>query len=111
LTSVEWNGSGRWKSDSNAFIFSLTNKDNQPVKMKIDPNENKFAIYCYSFCGPTFGNNIHIANNVNTRIDGYSDLGSDYSHPQYAFGTNEAQTFLAGSFKFQLDEIEVYEKE
>jgi hypothetical protein len=28
------------KPDSNAFIFSLTNKDNEPRKMKIDPNKN-----------------------------------------------------------------------
>ena len=39
-----------------------------------------------------------------------SYLGDFYKHPQYAFGTNEAKTFLAGSYQFQLDEIEVYEK-
>jgi hypothetical protein len=41
-------------------------------------------------------------------------LGYSYKHPQYAWGTNEAtneKTFLAGSFWFQLDEIEVYQKE
>jgi hypothetical protein len=38
-------------------------------------------------------------------------LGHAYSHPQYAYGTNEAETFLAGSHFFQLDEIEVYQKE
>ncbi len=52
-----------------------------------------------------------IANNSNTAIESSSQLGSWYKHPQYAFGTNEAQSFLAGSFKFKLDEIEVYEKE
>ena len=41
----------------------------------------------------------------------FSNLGHTYSHPRHAFGTNEAQTFLAGSFHFQLDEIEVYQKE
>jgi hypothetical protein len=40
-----------------------------------------------------------------------SDLGGTYKHPQYAQGTNEAQSFLAGSHEFQLDEIEVYQKE
>jgi hypothetical protein len=38
-------------------------------------------------------------------------LGFPYKHPQYAEGTNEAKTFLAGSHSFQLDEIEVYQKE
>ena len=30
-------------------------------------------------------------------MDCYSDLGCFYKHPQYAYGTNEAATFLAGS--------------
>jgi hypothetical protein len=44
-------------------------------------------------------------------MDSYSNLGKCYKHPQYAQGTSEAKTFLAGSYKFQLDEIEVYQKE
>ena len=44
-------------------------------------------------------------------MDSCSCLGGTYKHPQYAQGTNEAETFLAGSFNFQLDEIEVYRKE
>ena len=44
-------------------------------------------------------------------MDSRSNLGFTYKHPQYAQGTDEACTFLAGSFNFQLDEIEVYEKE
>ncbi len=44
-------------------------------------------------------------------MDSCSQLGFSYKHPQYAWGTDEAQKFLAGSNKFQLDEIEVYRKE
>ena len=44
-------------------------------------------------------------------MDCYSNLGYTYKHPHYACGTNEARTFLAGSFNFQLDEIEVYQRE
>jgi hypothetical protein len=40
-----------------------------------------------------------------------SDLGTTYSHPQYEEGTNEGKSFLAGKKWFQLDEIEVYQKE
>ncbi len=36
FTSVTWNGSGQYKSDPNAFLFSLTNKDNQPFKMRLN---------------------------------------------------------------------------
>jgi hypothetical protein len=91
-------------------MFSLTNKDNQPLKMKIDPNQHEYAILCHSEFGPSFGDDINIADNANTTMDSYSDLGHYFKHPQYEKGTNEAKTFLAGSHEFQLDEIEVYEK-
>jgi hypothetical protein len=71
--------------------------------MKIDPDYHEY--------GPTFGEDICIANNPKTTMNSYSDLGSDYKHPQYAFETIEAQLFLAGSYEFQLDEIEVYQKD
>jgi hypothetical protein len=43
-------------------------------------------------------------------MESWSNLGSVYKHPQYAWGTNEAKSFLAGSYRFRLDEIEVYRK-
>jgi hypothetical protein len=111
FTTVSWDGSSWWKSDPNAFIFSLTNKDNKPLKMTIKPNKHEFAICCHSGHGPMFGEDINIYNNANTTMDSNSRLGFAFKHPQYALGTNEALTFLAGSQKFQLDEIEVYQKE
>jgi hypothetical protein len=112
FTTVKWESSNRWKSDPNAFLFSLTNKDNTPLKMKIDPNQHHGAIYCDSEYGPTFGYcDIHMANISNTTMSFWSNLGYAYKHSQYAYRTNEARIFLAGSHKFKLDEIEVYEKE
>jgi hypothetical protein len=111
FTSVEWDSSSGRKSDRNAFIFSLTNKENKPVKIKIKPNQHKYAIYCHSELGPTFGRDIQIANNANTTMESCSLLGFSYNHPQYAHGTKEASTFLAGSNPFQLDEIEIYVRE
>jgi hypothetical protein len=114
FTTAKWESCerpGKMKSDQKAFIFSLTNKDNKPVKMKVDPRRHETAIYCHSSIGPSFGGDIFIANNSNTAMNSYSKLGYSYSHPQYAQGANEAKTFMAGSHKFQLDEIEVYQKE
>jgi hypothetical protein len=79
--------------------------------MKIDSNGHHRAIGCHYSCGPSFGGDIQIVNNANSTMDSYSRLGDCYKHPQYAQGTNEACTFLAGSFKFLLDEIEVYQRE
>jgi hypothetical protein len=110
FTAVSWDSFSEEKSDPNAFIFSLTNKDNKPLKMEINPNRHQCAIFCHSSCGPIFGIDICIADNANTTMDSCSCLGFAYKHPQYEYGTNEAETFMAGSYNFQLDEIEVYQK-
>jgi hypothetical protein len=110
FTAVSWDGSSGWKSDPCAFLFSLTNKYNQPIKMKINPNRHEWAIYCHSEYGPIFGDDISIANNSNTTMNSCYNLGYCYKHPQYENRSNEVRTFLAGSHRFQLDEIEVYQK-
>ena len=119
FTTAIWasHNSGQFKSDPNAFLFSLKNKDNKPCKINIDPNQHDKAILYHSEWGPVFGanngngNDIAISNNSNANSKSCSNLGSTYKHPQYATGTNEARSFLAGSNQFQLSEIEVYQKE
>jgi hypothetical protein len=93
----------------NAFIFSLTNRDNKPIKIKVDPDYHDHAICCDTKYGPIFGYgpDILIGNKAS---DGYSNLGYSYSQPQYEFKTYEAETFLAGTENFQSDNIEVYKK-
>jgi hypothetical protein len=105
---------GKYKSDGNAFIFSLTNKENKPLNMKVNPDHHQYAIWCHSRYGPTFGcigHDICIYNSAHTTSGCFSNLGHSYEHPQFAYGTDEARIFLAGSEYFQLDEIEVYGKE
>jgi hypothetical protein len=101
FTSLSWNGSNQHKTDLNCFLFSLTNKDNQPCKMNTqNPTQ---AIYCTPECGPTFGYQCEtfIYTNVNAGITSWSIL----------FNTSEADSFLEdGSFQFQLSELEVYQK-
>jgi hypothetical protein len=113
FSSVRWESFARggYKSDSNAFLYSLTNGENRPLKIKIDPNERQYAICCNPECGPSFSFDIYIANNANTITNSVSNLGFSYKHRQYPEGTKEAKTLLAGSHQFQLDEIEVYQKE
>jgi hypothetical protein len=111
-TEQPWNESPRlYKSDNNAFIFSLINKDKRPIKLKI--KHHKYAIYA-SFCGPTFGGDkyalygdLHIQDNLRV---GNSNLGQAYEHPTYAYGSDEAKGFLVGSFEFQVAEIEVFKR-
>ena len=101
----------KYRPDSNAFVFSLTNKENRPFKMHT--TNVKHSIYCSSSLGPVFGDghDIYIADNANETMNSYTILGDTYKHPEYVQGSDQVQTFLAGSFEFQLDEIEIYQKE
>ena len=109
-TEATWNVSDSYKSDANAFIFSLTNKDNQSLKMRT--NEVEASIGCWPGCGPIFGrDDIRLVDNSNATNESCSYLGRIYKHAEYVEGSDQAQNFLAGSFQFQLDEIEVYKKE
>ena len=106
-SEINWNiNSSGYKSDPNAFLFSLTNRDNKPSKMR--QINTTCSIYCDSGYGPTFGiNDIYVCDNANTTAGSYSKLGSYYQHPQ----PDQGQSYLAGSYNFQLSEIEVYQKE
>jgi hypothetical protein len=59
FTTVSWESCpepGKYKSDPNAFLFSLTNKDNIPVKMTAGQNLGQhLAIFCHCGFGPSFG--------------------------------------------------------
>ena len=53
FVSINWDGSSGWKSDPDVFLFSITNRDNQPSKMwKINTTK---SILCHSAYGPIFG--------------------------------------------------------
>jgi len=108
-TEQTWNSIGGYKADPNSFIFSLINKDNKPIKIKWSQN---YGIFCHNSYGPTFGGtDLIIADKSNTNLDSSSYLGRSYTHPDYAYGSNEAKSFLAGSNKFQISEIEVFTKQ
>jgi hypothetical protein len=110
-TEAEWDESGCYKRDPCAFMFSLTNQDDEPVKMNlIQEKSAKTAIWCGPKCGPTFGSNdLDIADEPSVN-NCRSILGCVYRHPKYSNGSYKSKTFLAGEFHFQVSEIEVYEK-
>jgi hypothetical protein len=109
-TEQTWNHANNYKADPNAFIFSLINKLNKPIKMKWSKS---VGICCRRSYGPTFGggHDFYIAGKSNLNATSYSNLGYSYVHPDYANGSDEAKSFLAGSYNFQVSEIEVYIKQ
>ena len=95
------------KPDPNAFVFSLINKDNRPLKVKCSPNN---GICCDNTCGPIFGgregdSDLKIAYSLRWS---YSYFGNYYIHPDYEYKTEKAKSFLAGSNFFQVLDFEVY---
>ena len=109
-TSASWDENDQYKADRDAFLFSLVNKENKPVKMKCKNSNN--SIYCSSSSSAIFGGgyDLYIANNSNTNTTNYSNLGHSYEHPKHKYDTMNACTFLAGSFNFKVNEIEIYQK-
>jgi hypothetical protein len=87
----------------------LVNKEDKPTKFNAVGAD---SIYCNSYYGPTWGGgyDLYVSNNCNQNASSYSNLGFTYRHPNLVYGSNEATTFLTGSFNFQVEEIEVFQK-
>ena len=71
------------------------------------------SICCQADCGPIFGegHEIYVANDSNLDAESHSSLCQTYKNERFKVGSNEAITFLAGSYKFRIREIEVYKKD
>jgi len=87
----------------------LVNKPGwQPLKLD---QTGSSSIYSCSSSGPTFGggHDIHIANNAASNTNSFTNLGSTYSAPPgYSYGSPFTESFLAGSYTFRPDEVEVF---
>ena len=105
-TDKAWISDNQWHSDQNAFLFSLVNKRDKPFKAKIFSN-GQYAIHCNRTYGPIFGggHDIYISSDSNTHSGSYCNFGHTYKHPDYPYPSIEAQSILAGSYKFQTEEI------
>ncbi len=111
FTSIPWSrpNSGILKTDSTAFLFSLTNPSNNSLILKVELPEN--AVYHHSNYGPTFGGgpDLYVSSLSNTNKNSHMDLHS-YEFPNRKSG-KEGGNFIKGGadHKFQTVEIEVYQ--
>ncbi|KAJ5077429.1 hypothetical protein M0811_05952 [Anaeramoeba ignava] len=114
--STKWRDPDRGMiTDPNSFIFSLRNdkNDRKPEKFTIRKGEQSNAIfYYYSSYGPSFGfidspGDFRLYNDLQL---GYSNFGRSYNLPNgIKQRTNEAKSYLAGSYKSsKVDEVETY---
>ena len=104
-----------YRYDSKAFLFSLVNKPGwAPVKLTQTGSYSHYRSYStfsYSSYGPTFGggHDFRIDNYASSNTDSYSNLGHTYAAPSgYSYGSTFTQTFLAGSYAFQPEEVETF---
>ncbi|KAJ5066761.1 hypothetical protein M0811_03105 [Anaeramoeba ignava] len=103
--------SGGCINDSNAFIFSLRNDKGDRIPAKFTYKNDGYAIHSGLSYGPTFGyeGNPDFGFNSNLKV-GYSNFGNSYNLPNgITYESNEAKSYLAGSYKsWVVDELETY---
>lgn len=99
FTSQSWTNSQNYKSDSNAFIFSLDFNEKYPSKEGIN------AIFDYSGYGPTFGSghNIHIADECLSNRKSFSNSSDNYND------TGNLKRLTGGQYYFGVEDYEVYQ--
>lgn len=110
-TNAVWDQTSQFKADPNAFVFSLVNGEKRPIRIRIGDGQESYAIYCDPSRGPVFGNgyDICISDNFNENDLSATYFGCTYVLPNYKSGSNEALNLLAGSFQFQVADIEVFQ--
>lgn len=94
-------------STSNAFIFSLHNKEGLgPFKSMVA--KPACAIFCHSSHGPSFGQGHDIYINSSGGSATYSHAGNKYDDYSFPSGIKDQSTVLGGSNSFTPDEVEVF---
>ena len=97
--------SGRFGKTSHAFIFSLNNSEGlAPFVSKVKAEMTTYAIKGDSYCGPKFGDDLHIY--LDDKTFSKANLGVVYSVPA---SVKDKGTILKGPGKtFSPDEVEVF---
>jgi len=97
---------GGYKKDEKAFLFSLTHNEKYPVA------QPQFAIYCRHDRLMDFGtgpSDIMISGGSNSNTNSHSDFPNCYQCSKFNDRTEESKAYLAGSYNFKVEEIEVYQ--
>ena len=108
--------------DSTAFLFSLVNKLGWGPQILYQTGYRSrdyrgiplsYSIISCKYGAPIFGSgyDLYIASDASSNTDSYTDLGNTYGPPTGSGeGSSDNLSFLAGSHKFQPDEVEVFYK-
>ena len=116
--SIEYDEENGYMYDFCAFLFSLVNNENRPLifehtneSRNIEEADARGSVWPNSNSGPIFGSghDLYIADKSNTNDDSYSSLGFTYTHRDFQRDSESANSILAGTQFFEVDEIEVFQ--
>ena len=102
FTSADWSGRGFYKYDTTAYLFSLVNTYNYPIKINV--SEPNYAVYTSPYYSIAFGSYFDLECSDNQCSASY--LGYSFKLPNNL--ANNSDSFLGGSPEFQVIEMEVY---
>ena len=105
-TSIPWTSDGPAKTDTTAFLFTLTNPHNiPPTKYAIKSDKTAHAVYHASDHGPTFGagRDIYLANSSNANNTSSTTFPNSYNDT-----TGKASATFTGAKNFTASDIEVF---
>ena len=103
-----------YQYSSKAFLFSLVNKPGWAPKKLSQTGKHRHGGHSINGCssyGPTFGggHDVSVKNHASSNTNSYSNLGYTYSPPSgHSYGSSFTKSFLAGSYTFQPNEVEVF---
>ena len=97
----------RYVPADKAFIFSLNNSRDAPVKLYQYGDSHPAMYDCFRY-GPSFGGgDIYVTSDAVNKSDSHTHCGHTYTAPPgYSRHTN--CPFFAGSFQFSPTDIEVF---
>jgi TLD len=108
-SSLPWTNDasqGSYRSDANAFVYTLTNPLNIPqTKYAVQSTRVQYAVCHQSNYGPTFGagHDINVADESNNNTTSYTVFGNSFNDT-----TGKGSNTLVGELHFTTNEIEVH---
>ena len=114
FTQAKWSSCGKgalhgFQKDDSSFLFKIRKNSLHDFIEIIRIQSNRGAIYNHANNGPCFGegHEIYISDHSNSNYKSYSHLGLSYKHNGFGYKTIQSRTFLAETFEFKVNEIEV----
>lgn len=109
-TNVPWNATGnrcRHVPADKAFIFSLNNSRDAPVKLYQYGDSDPAMYDCFRY-GPSFGGgDIYVTSDAVNKSDSHTHCGHTYTAPP-GYSRHANCPFFAGSIRFSPTNIEVF---